>query len=743
MNRLLIVSNRLPVTVQKRGGELHLSLSVGGLATGLGSIYRQHNAVWLGWPGIAGRNLSAPDREIISQRLSEIRCEPVYLSDQEFDWYYNGFCNKAVWPLFHYFPHYAVYDPAFWKGYIRVNRKFCDAVCAIARPGDRIWVHDYQLMLLPGMLREKLPDATIGYFLHIPFPQYEIFRLIPWRKEILEGLMGADLIGFHTFEYATYFFNCVRRILGYEQEMTWIKAGDRQVRVDTFPMGIDYEKFSLHAGDPDVKKEALRIRKSLVSEKILLSMDRLDYSKGVPLRLKAFDRLLDIHPELKEKVTLVLVAVPSRTRIEQYAELRHEVEHLVGRINGNHGTMCWTPVRYLFKSLPFSRLLALYSIADLALVSPVRDGMNLMAKEYIAAKTGDNGMLVLSEFAGAARELGEAILVNPNNTDEFAGAIYQGLVLPEPERQARVKAMQERLRRYDLDRWTTDFLDVLERTKAFQQMLAARFMDARSIRKLTGEYRRASRRVLFLDYDGTLVPIAKTPQEAGPDEEILAILSRLSQEPGTDVVIISGRDRPVLERWFGAMDLGLIAEHGIWIRERGGEWEMPRIVSKEWKDEIRPILERYTDRTPGTFVEEKEYSLAWHYRRAEPGLARIRAGELREDLMLRTKSLRLAVLEGSKVFEVKSADVHKGAAVQHWLKKYAYDFIFAAGDDRTDEDVFAAVPPDAVTFKVGINPSRARYSIRTVGEIRDLFRAWSIPMGATLKKTRSRRKPPA
>lgn len=713
---------------------MHVSPSVGGLATGLGSIYSEKDAIWLGWPGISAGKLQAQDKDTITGLLRDIKCEPVFLSDLEFEKYYNGFCNKAIWPLFHYFSHYADYDPAYWKGYVKVNRKFCDAICASAGPDDQIWIHDYQLMLVPGMLREKMPDATIGFFLHIPFPQYEIFRLMPWRREILEGLLGADLIGFQTFEYATYFFNCVRRILGYEQKMTWVDTGERRVRVDTFPMGIDYRRFSGHSSDSDVKKEILRLRKSLPPGKIILSIDRLDYSKGVPLRLKAFDHMMEAHPEYREKVTLILVAVPSRTRIEQYAQLRHEVEQLVGRINGKHATMCWTPVRYLFKSLPFSRLLALYTVADLALITPVRDGMNLMAKEYLATKGSGDGMLILSEFAGAAKELGEAILVNPNNSAEFGDAIYMGLNLPEEERRERVRTMQERLMRYDLAHWTSDFLDVLQQTKASQEMLAARFIDAMTTWHLTTEFRNASRRVLFLDYDGTLVPLARTPQQARPDPEILDILRRLSQDPRTSVIIISGRDRTMLDSWFGDLDVGLIAEHGIWIREKGKDWEMLRMVTKEWKNEIRPILERYVDRTPRTFVEEKEYSLAWHYRNADTFLAHIRSGELREDLMLRTKSLRLALLEGSKVFEVKSADVNKGAAVQHWLKNNTYDFIFAAGDDRTDEDIFSAVPAGSFTTKVGANPSQALYSVRSSHEIRSLLATWCSKKPALPRK---------
>jgi trehalose 6-phosphate synthase/phosphatase len=723
MNRLFIVSNRLPVTVHKRGNDLHLVQSVGGLATGLGSIYREREALWVGWPGISGKQLVAKDRKQITDLLSERQCLPVFLSDYEFEKYYNGFCNKALWPLFHYFSHYAEYDPAAWKIYTKVNKKFCDAICAVAGPGDAIWVHDYQLMLLPGMLRENRPDAAIGFFLHIPFPQYEVFRLLPWRQEVLSGLLGADLIGFHTFEYVTYFFNAVRRILGYEQEMTRIKAGDRRVKVDTFPMGIDYQKFAGAVHDPRVEKEITGIRQLVGTDKIILSVDRLDYTKGVPLRLMAYDTFIEKHPEFKEHVTLVLVAVPSRTRIDQYIRLKHEVDQLVGKINGRHGTMHWIPVRYLFKSLPFDQIVALYWLADVALITPLRDGMNLMAKEYLATKgIGRPGVLVLSEFAGAAKELGEAILINPNNLREFSTAIYQGLTMSEDEKKKRLAAMQARLARYDLERWTSDFLDVLGATKNYQRMLEARFMDEHLVAQVREAYANATARILFLDYDGTLVPIAGTPEQATPDPVILQILADLSSDDRNRVIITSGRDRGVLEKWFGALGVDFMAEHGIWIKERHGEWQTVTYVSKDWKSEIRPILEVYVDRTPGTFIEEKEYSLAWHFRNADSGLAGMRSIELREDLMLRTKHLDLTLLEGDKVVEVKNSGITKGVAALYWLRNIPYDFILGIGDDRTDEDLFAALPDTAYTIKVGPDPSLATYSLRSVDAVRNLLK---------------------
>lgn len=721
-NRLLIVSNRLPVTIQKRGSEFSIQDSVGGLATGLGSIYYSRNSLWLGWPGLIQKRMSQDDQDKVSEILEERQCKPVFLSESEYEKYYNGLCNKAIWPLFHYFYQYARYENSEWKAYTQVNKKFCDAVCSVAQPGDIIWVHDYQLMLLPGMIREKIPDATIGFFLHIPFPPFELFRLIPWRKEILSGLIGSDLIGFHTFEYLRYFLNNIRRILGYEHEMMQIKARNRIVKVDTFPMGIDYHRFADATTRPQVKKEIAKIRKDITKGKIILSIDRLDYTKGVPLRLRAFETLLEDHAELRENVTLILVAVPSRAHIDQYTELKHEVDHLVGKINGMYGTMSWTPVRYMYTFIPFNRLIAIYNLADLALITPLRDGMNLMAKEYLATKVNGSGMLVLSEFAGAAKELGEAILVNPNDIKEFSGAIYEGLMLSDGEKENRITSMQKRLKRYDLNRWTSDFLEELDKNKKYQERLSATWINKKSIGRICHDYDTSLSRVFFLDYDGTLVPIAITPELAKPDQEIYQILTDMIKDPRNHVVIISGRDRQILDTWFGSLPIGLISEHGVWIKEAGNEWEMNISVSRDWKTDIKPILEVYADRTPGSFVEEKEYSLAWHYRNSDPGLARVRVIELREDLIFRTKNLNLNLLEGHMVLEIKNTEINKGLAVQRWIKNGGFDFIFAAGDDRTDEDVFSVLSSEAYTIKVGPNPSLAQFSVRSVDQMRDVLK---------------------
>ncbi len=724
IKRLLIVSNRLPITIIQKGSEYRAQDSVGGLATGLGSICTKRDSLWIGWPGIIQKEITPANMEKISKILQKKQCSPVFLTEYEYDHYYNELCNNAIWPLFHTFYQYAQYHSSDWKTYVQVNQKFCDEVCSFANPGDIIWVHDYHLMLLPGMIRERIPDATIGFFLHIPFPPYELFRLIPECKELLAGLIGADLIGFHTFEYLHYFLNTVRRILGYDHEMMEISTEKRRVKVDIFPMGIDFQKFSTSVNNPQVKREIKRIRDEISKGKIILSIDRLDYTKGVPLRLKAFEKLLEDHEELRGKVTLILVVVPSRIHIDHYTRLRHEVDHLVGKINGIFGDICWTPVRYMYQVIPFHQLIAAYAIADLALITPLRDGMNLMAKEYLATKSNGSGMLILSEFAGASKELGEAILINPNNIQEFSGAIYEGLMLSEADRQKRITPMQKRIQRYDLNRWTSDFIVALDTIKQHQDSLSPTWMDESSISQLCCSYQNAKSRIFFLDYDGTLFPLVQTPDLARPDSEIISLLEDLSRDAGNLLVIVSGRERWVLDSWFGQLPVGLIAEHGVWTKDHGKEWEMERAVSNEWKDDLIPILEIYMDRTPGSFVEKKEYSIAWHFRNADPDLALIRVRELREDLLLRTKNLNLNLLEGHKVLEIRNAEINKGIAVLKTLQKASYEFCFAAGDDRTDEDMFSVLHQGAYTIKVGSSPSHAVYHVRSVDEIRNLLRSF-------------------
>jgi len=721
MGRLLIISNRLPVSVTKRASKLNFQPSVGGLATGLDSFRDSHQSQWIGWPGIAKDKISGEQKKQIVKSMKEHNCHSVFLSAKDVRNFYHGFCNKTIWPLFHYFPLYTAYEEQYWQDYRNVNKAFCEMVIKIAKPGDYIWVHDYQLMLLPQLVREKQPNAQIGFFLHIPFPSFELFRLLPWRKEILKGLLGADLIGFHTYDYVRHFLSSTARIVGTEHSMGALAIGDRIVKTDAFPMGIDYDRYSTAVEDPTVKKRLSTIRKKVGDRKIIISIDRLDYTKGIIQRIEAFDLFLAQNPEYKEKVTLILVAVPSRTHVEDYAELRRQIEGLVGRINGEHGVLGWVPVWYLYRFLPFERIAALYNAADVALVTPLRDGMNLIAKEFVATKTDGKGVLILSEMAGAASELGEAIAVNAHNKQEIIDAIKEALEMSVEEQAERNRLMQSRLCRYTVTRWANDFLEALSDVKKIQVELTARRLSQPIRERLVAEYEKSSKRLFLLDYDGTLVGFADRPEKAGPDEKLWSLLQSLALELRNEVVIISGRDKETLSFWLGNTETSLIAEHGAWIKAKDSDWQVIEPLRNDWKDTIRPILELYADRTPASSVEEKDFSLVWHYRKADSELASLRLKELRDAVLNLTENLDVGVFEGSKILEVKNIGISKGGAAERWLAKGKWDFILAAGDDYTDENMFSILPEAAYSIKVGYGISKARFNLDSEYELRLLL----------------------
>jgi trehalose 6-phosphate synthase/phosphatase len=714
VDRLLIVSNRLPLTVQERKGELHVEPSVGGLATGLSSWYKSRNSLWIGWAGITQKKMKR-ENDIMAEFLAA-NCHPVSISQQDVEGYYNGICNKTIWPLFHYFPLYAEYNEGFWQAYQRVNTAFANVVAGIAKPNDMIWVHDYHLMLLPRLLRERLPRATIGFFLHIPFPSFEIFRLLPWREEVLNGLLGADLIGCHTYDYTGHLLDSVHRLLGYESAMGQITVSERTVTADAFPMGMNYSQFAAIYDYPRIQAERRRVRKKLGDRKVILSVDRLDYTKGIPQRLEAFNEFLSRNPRFKDRVIFVLLVVPSRTRVEHYVQLKRQVDGLVGEINGKHGAIGWMPIWYLYRSLPFHSLAALYSLADVALITPLRDGMNLVAKEYVATRIDGTGVLILSETAGAAQELGEAILINANNQEETVRALERALEMPEQEQIERNRTMQRRLQRYDVVRWADEFVDRLLQAKKLQRQMAEKALTCEMQKRLVTGFRDSCSALLLLDYDGTLVPFSPKPEEARPGIKLINLLKKLAQDTRNEVVLISGRDRDTLDRWFGHLNVGLVAEHGVWIRRKAGDWRTIETPTSDWKEQVYPMLESWVDRTPGSFIEEKGFSLVWHYRRANPKLGELRARELINNLSNTIANLNLQILEGSKVVEVKNAGINKGRAAMEWISGEEWDFALAIGDDWTDEDTFMVLPSTAWSVKVGFGMSAARFSLSSPAE---------------------------
>ena len=721
MPRTLIVSNRLPTKVLRTDDGLTFQPSEGGLATGLGSIYKQGDNVWIGWPGLFVENVTEED--YIRQALRADNMAPVFLTETEIRDFYEGFSNSTLWPTFHYFSEFATYEPAHWEAYVAVNEKFCQAVLAQAGPDDTIWVHDYQLLLLPEMLRRARPDASIGFFLHIPFPSHELIRVLPWRNELLRGMLGADLIGFHTFGYMRHFLSSVAHALGLPAQNGRIETANRSVRVDAFPMGIDYERYAQAAASDEAQGHEARYREALRNTRVILSIDRLDYTKGIAQRLRAFDLLLQRYPEWRGQVSLIMLVVPSRDQVAQYAMLKEEIDELVGRINAQYRTIDWNPILYFYRSLPLEELAALFRLAEVGLVTPMRDGMNLVAKEYVASQLDQRGVLILSERAGAARELSDALIINPTDINQLTEAMHDALVMPEEEQVQRMSAMQALVKRYNVFAWTRLFLNQLAYTKMKQHMLATEMLTEAATEQLLTDYHAADERLLLLDYDGTLMPFQANPQRVEPDQELRLLLRALTDLPRTRVVIISGRDRHTLEKWLGHLPVDFIAEHGVWLRPAGGEWELFQTLRNDWMRELRPVLELYVARTAGSFIEEKDYSLVWHYRRADAELGDVRARELLSHLSFMTANTELQVMEGNKVLEIKAAGINKGNAAARWLAKYPADFVLALGDDRTDEDTFRALPPEAYTIRVVTDArSLARFHIASPSEVRQLLR---------------------
>jgi len=513
--------------------------------------------------------------------------------------------------------------------------------------------------------------------------------------------------------------------LGYKQKFADVMLDRRTVKVAAYPMGIDFHKFHEAARSAEVLKEIAKFKEPLGDTKIILSVDRQDYSKGIIHRLQGFETLLEKHPHWRGKVTFLMLVVPSRIGIQDYEGTKNHLEELVGRINGKFGAINWSPIVYQYRSVPFETLVAFYAMGDVALVTPLRDGMNLVAKEYIACRTDKTGVLILSEMAGSAKELTDAIMINPNHREEIAEALEQALAMPRHEQIERNRFMQTKLRRHTVGRWATTFLEEIVATEPSLEGAYAKPLDPASQTGLIQHYDRSLNRLLMLDYDGTLVPFASHPQLAKPSRQLLNCLHRLGANPRNELVLLSGRDKATLENWFGALPIGLAAEHGAWIKEHQQSWQIIKPLRADWKTTLFPILQSYTDPVPGSWIEEKEFSVVWHYRGVDEERGMLAARELADDLIALTANIDVQVLQGDKTVEVRNAGVHKGLASQIWLLKHPCDFILAIGDDLTDEDIFTVLPGRAYSIRVGNRPTHARFHLRGPDDVLQLIETLS------------------
>ncbi|HYH36363.1 MAG TPA: bifunctional alpha,alpha-trehalose-phosphate synthase (UDP-forming)/trehalose-phosphatase, partial [Candidatus Saccharimonadales bacterium] len=581
----------------------------------------------------------------------------------------------------------------------------------------------YQLLMVPDLLRAERNDLNIGFFLHIPFPKAKTFSRIIQHKQLLRGMLGADVIGFHTPSYMTNFLeNCQAAGLT-QSESNMITLSDHTVQVGNFPMGIDYEKYAAAGKSKAVKQAVRKYRKRYRKLRVIVAVDRLDPSKGLVERLEAYRTFLELEPKQRGKIVFSMVAAPSRTEVAAYKNLARKLRVLVDEINTEFGTASWQPVDYMNVSVPFEEVTALYKIADVAFIAPLRDGMNLVAKEFIASKN-KSGVLILSKTAGAAHELPDAILVNPRNQQELADALQQALNMRRRELRGRLKRMQQQLAGNTVQDWAKGFVEALQQpvpgTPTITYPLRGRVRS-----HLVKDYARAKKRLLFLDYDGSLVPFSADYASAKPPKSLLNLLDKLGADDRNDIVLISGRTHHDLEEWFGDLRINLVAEHGVAIKKAGNKsWQTLDKVNTDWKKVLLPPLEKYTYLTPKARIEVKPHSLVWHYRASPPYHAQKYAVIIKRGFKPLLKTYGLQLLQGNKALEIKNPRISKGIAAKRWLKRN-YDFTLSIGDDVTDEELFEVMPEPAYSIKVGRGRTAARFRLPHSTEVVRLLKTLS------------------
>lgn len=712
MSRCLLVSNRLPLAYNDKTQEFNPSS--GGLVSAIKGLDSSKVGYKFEWMGLLTDDI---DSEKVNQLRKmpngDLPCHPIIVPKESYNIYYNSFCNNVIWPLFHYERSMVAHSDSGWKCYEEINQLVADAIIAEATEDDTIWIHDFHFFLVPGMIKEKRPDLKIGFFLHIPFPSSEIFREIPQRKEILLSLLQCDLVGFHDLSYLTHFKSSLSRVLGAHTSI----FNDRKWGV--YPISIDTKHFVDLANAPETQDFIDRYSEQKKDKKWILGVDRLDYIKGLVLKLQSFEEFLRKFPEEREQVQMVQVVIPSRTDVPEYQNLKQKIEQLVSSINGEFGTPTYMPIHYLYHSVSEYELSALYQLSEVMHIGSRRDGMNLVSLEYVVSqKEKHAGSLLLSEFTGAHSTLSYAVSINPWNIEETAVKIKEALDQPEDQRRREMMLMHEFLGKYTSSEWARFFMRDLhkENSPSPKTYVLSKEGSFPWMKDLKGK-----RITFFCDLDGTLAPISNRPSEVRIQNETQELLKEISKNNKLQFVVVSGRDREFLQQQFvNGFKFPLAACHGAYAYSpENNEWSnLIEYDSTKWKDGIIEILKLYTSRTPGSFLEDKGHAVAWHYRSSPPEFADFLANKLFIELEESLTSLPAQVTRGKKVIEVKSLHASKGFFVQQWLEKQEYqpEIIIALGDDTTDEDMFeylqnkSEISPFCI--KVGEDKTYAKYAIK-------------------------------
>ncbi len=713
---------------------------MGGLSAALGAM--RGDATWIGWPGAV---VPPALEKKVERRLAKDNLFPVFLTADEEEDFYGKVCNDTLWPLFHYFSDRLRITPEAWARYVEVNERFANTIIEHCEPEARVWVHDFHLMLVPAMLRQRAPGLSIGFFLHIPFPSSEVYRLLPAREQVLRGVLGADYVSFQVGDYARHFRSSCLRILGIDSNPDWLELDGRRVGIGVDPIGIDVEGFRKVIADPETARFLEDLATQYEGRRLVLGVERLDYTKGIPQKLQAFERFLEQDPARARTTTMIQVLVPSRLESPEYRAQRDEIELLIARINGRFGQPGVTPVEYIHRDISKQGLVALYRRADVMMVTALRDGMNLVAQEFVLCQSEPGlpsrwrGSLLLSELAGSAQVLPGALLVNPWDVEGVVEHLATALELPARERQRRLETMADRVESLDSRRWAEGFLTRLGRySKRDRRLRRPPILDAEVEGRLGRRFARARARTIMLDYDGTLREFERHPDLARPTPEIRAVLRSLAALPATEVHIVSGRRKRTLEQWLGRLPVYLSAEHGYLARAPGGEWRTLIDLDLSWLRPIERLCGESRRTFPGAHVERKSCSVAWHYREAEREYGSWRAHELLNDLGQHLAGAPAEILLGHQVVEVRAQGVDKGLYVRSLFPdgKEPTHFVLGLGDDRTDHDLLDALPSGSVAGHVGgLLPSRRasdgkREDIHIVGpgEVRAFLRDLAASM---------------
>lgn len=721
-SKTIFISNRLPFSIKPKTGQLQRGS--GGLVSALLGVRLDEPFYWLGFE--TDPELAEQLRRKSPQVNENLRLHPVVLEKKLYDSYYDRFCNDVLWPLFHYEGQHVFFRKDDWASYERANRQMADEILNIAGPKDTVWIHDFHFMLLPEMLKKENPSLKVGFFLHTPFPSSEIIRQLPVREQIMRAMTRCDLIGFHEHSYLRHFSVSLKAILGVDSSIFKADLGDHTLHLGVYPISIDTEEMKAKAASPAVTDLVEKFRDRIRSKFLILGVDRLDYSKGLELKLKGFRRMLQKYPELRGQVSLLQVAVPTRTKVPSYIRLKKEIDQLVGTINGEFGQPGYTPVNYIFNSVSENELLALYRRSECVLITSKRDGMNLVAMEYAVCQAMETpGSIVLSEFVGAASVLGQAVFINPWDEDSIADALFQVYHMPLDEKQERLQGLHDILSKYSATQWARSFLHDLESGRRERRKYPTLTLRPEHLDVYTEVFeplRRAAKRTLILDYDGTLVSLQKRPEAAVIPESYRQLLRGMRRDFA--VYIVSGRSRQFLDEQFPAGDFHLVAEHGAYYREPGGEWQN-RISSdiSSWFSEAKRVMCEYTERVPLSFVEVKDAALVWHFRQSPGDFAEYQSRKLDDELQTCLANQPVSVTMGSKIIEAKAVECNKGNFVR-WLKETSdKDQVYVCiGDDRTDEDMFRVFDGDGLTIKVGPDATAAHYRVPHQQDVEKILR---------------------